>query len=161
MTATRLLVLGLTVVATTCGAGQAAPSEYDPFSTLRHATRAERRATHPIAQTVIGAFRSGRMATLCARFSPAEIKRSYGSLTRCRQLLSGSTYRCSERCSFRVVSVETAYLTARDKVQGRKTLLWLYAVNNPARTGNGELEIRCRQEVGRWTLQDIVEAWSG
>ena len=72
-----------------------------------------------------------------------------------------SNYRCSERCSFRVVSVETAYLTARDKVQGRKTLLWLYAVNNPARTGNGELEIRCRQEGGRWTLQDIVEAWSG
>ena len=101
------------------------------------------------------------MATLCARFSPAEVKRSYGSLTRCRQLLSRSNYRCSKRCSFRVVSVETAYLTARDKLQGRKTLLWLYAVNNPARTGNGELEIRCRQEGGRWTLQDIVEAWSG
>ena len=101
------------------------------------------------------------MATLCARFSPAEVKRSYGSLTRCRQLLSRSNYRCSERCSFRVVSVETAYLTARDKLQGRKTLLWLYAVDNPARAGKGELEIRCRQEGGRWTLQDIVEAWLG
>ena len=153
--------MGLTVVATSCGAGQAAASEYDPFSTLGHATRAERRATQPIAQTVIDAFRTGRMATLCARFSPAEVKRSYGSLTRCRQLLSRSNYRCSKRCSFRVVSVETAYLTARDKLQGRKTLLWLYAVDNPARAGKGELEIRCRQEGGRWTLQDIVEAWSG
>jgi len=75
-------------------------------------------------------------------------------------LLSRRNYRCTERCSFRVVSVETAYLTARDKVQRRKTLLWLYTVNDPARTGNGELEIRCRQE-GRWILQDIVEAWSG
>ena len=76
-------------------------------------------------------------------------------------MLSRRDYRCSDRCSFRVVSVETAYLTARDKVQGRKTLLWLYAVNDPARTGNGELEIRARQEGGRWILQDIVEAWSG
>jgi hypothetical protein len=55
----------------------------------------------------------------------------------------------------------TVYRTERDKAQHRKTLAWLYVVNNPAARGLAELEIRFRREAGTWSLHDIVEAWSG
>lgn len=162
MTPRRVLLLGLVVVATTGTAGRAATTEYDPFSTLRPATSAEKRATHPVAEAVLTAYRSGRFAPLCSLFSPAEVKRVHGTLTRCQQALRRTKHPCGNRCEFRVSGVMAAYLTESDKALNRPTLAWLYTVRDPRRSGKGELEIRLRKESGRWVLRsDIVEAWSG
>jgi hypothetical protein len=141
---------------------EGATTEYDPFSTLRPATSAEKKATRPLADAVLTAYRSGRFAPLCALFSPAEVKRVYGTLRGCQQALRRTKHPCASRCEFRVSVVMAAYLTERDQALHRLTLGWLYRVQDPRRTGKGELEIRLRKESGRWILRsDIVEAWSG
>jgi len=151
----------LVAVAAMCTPARGAVTAYDPLSTFRQATTAEKQATRPLAESVIRAYRSGRFSVLCTMFSPAEIKSTYGSVRRCRQSFERVKPQCSVRCSFRVHTVMTAYLTERDKARNRKTLAWLYVVHNPDVRGHGELEIRFRREGRSWTLHEIVEARSG
>ena len=161
MFAVRVVVI-LVTLAVTSAIAQGATTEYDPFSTLRPATNAEKRATRPLAEAVLTAYRSGRFAPLCSLFSPAEVKRVYGSVRRCQQVLRRTKHPCTHRCEFRVSAVMAAYLTERDQALHRTSLDWLYRVRDPSRSGKGELEIRLRRESGGWILRsDIVEAWSG
>jgi hypothetical protein len=157
----RAVVVILVAVVAICPPARGALTAFDPLSTFRQATSAERQATRPLAESVVRAYRSGRVSVLCAMFSPTEIKSAYGSVLRCRQSFERVKPRCSMRCSFRVHIVMTAYLTERDKARNRKTLAWLYVVHNPDVPGHGELEIRFRSEGRSWTLHEIVEARSG
>jgi len=157
----RAVLVVLVAVATISPLARGGVNGYDPFSTLRQATRAERDATRPLAQNVVKAYRFGRFSTVCAMFSPAEVVSAYGTVRQCRRSFQRIKPRCSVRCSFVVHSVMTAYVTERDKAQHRKTLEWLYVVNNPEVRGHGELEIRFRREGRSWSLREIVEAWSG
>lgn len=126
-------------------------------------TTAERRATQPLSETVLAAYRSGTLAALCDLFSPAEIRRVHGSLPRCRRTLAGSRHPCTNRCSYKVFGVFGAYLTERDKALRRKTIAWLYVVRgHPGFEGRSELEIRLRKDRGHWVLPgNPVEAGSG
>ena len=75
VSAVRAVLVILVALAATSVVAESATAEYDPFTTLRQATRAERRATLPLAEAVLTAYRSSRFAPLCGLFSPAEVKR--------------------------------------------------------------------------------------
>lgn len=126
-------------------------------------TAAERRATRPLAETVVAAYRSGTLSALCDLFSQAEIRRVHGSLPRCRRTLDGSRHPCTNRCSYKVFGVFGAYVTERDKALQRKTIAWLYGVRgHPGFKGRSEMEIRLRKDRGHWALVgNPVEAGSG
>ncbi len=160
--AVRVLVVFLVAVAATSATARGAATEYDPWSTLRYATGAEKRATRPLAEAVVAAYRSGNFAALCGLFSPAHVDRVYGSPSRCRQTLRRTKHPCSDRCTYRAWGAMTAYQTRRDKELDRPTLAWLYTVRDPRRSGGGEIDIRMRKAQGRWYLvSDIVESWTG
>ncbi len=160
--AVRVLFVILVAVAATGAVARGATTEYDPLSTFRLATSAEKRATRPLAEAVVTAYRSGNFAALCALFSSADVKRVYGNLSRCQQTLRRTKHPCSNRCTYRVWGAMAAYTTQQDKALNRPTLAWLYTVRDPRRSGEGEIEIRMRKAHGRWKLlRDIVESWSG
>jgi hypothetical protein len=162
VTATGVFALSLAVVATTGASGRAATTEYNPLSTFRPATRAEKRATRPVAEAVLRAYRTGNLAALCVLVSPPEVKRVYGTPSRCQRALRRVKHRCSDRCEFRSVGAFAMYLTARDKALHRTSLAWVHTMRDPRQSGHGEIEIRFRKEKGRWILlPDIVESWSG
>jgi hypothetical protein len=159
--AVRAVLVVMVTLAATSATAAGATAEYDPFTTLRPATSAEKRATRPLAEAVLTAYRSGRFAPLCALFAPAEVKRVFSTLKACQEALRRTKHPCAHGCEFRVAGVMAAYLTERDRKLHRTTLAWLYTARDPRRSGKGELEIRLRRESGRWTLRsDIVEAWS-
>src|SRR5262245_56105519 len=131
------LALGLSrrvlpvVLAAAVGAGVAAlPARAvsSPLATYVPVTNAEKRATRPLAESVVAAYRSGRFRTLCGLFSPSEIEHAYGTLKRCQQAAARFNHPCANRCSFRVARVLGAYVTARDRDLKRKTLAWIYVV---------------------------------
>ena len=162
MPAVRVLVVILVAVAATCAVARGATTEYDPLSTLRYATNAEKRATRPLAEAVVTAYRSGNLTALCALLRPVDVKRVYGNLSRCQQALRRRKHPCSNRCTYRVSGAMVVYATERDKALNRPTLAWLYTVRDPRRGGAGEIEIRIRKEHGRWQLLgDIVESLPG
>lgn len=162
MPAVRVLVVILAAVAATCAVARGATTEYDPMSTLRYATSAEKRATRPLADAVVAAYRNGNLMALCALLPSVDVERVYGNLSRCRQALRRRRHPCSNRCTYRVWGAVAAYPTQRDKTLNRPTLAWVYTVRDPRRSGEGEIEIRIRKEHGRWKLSgDIVESWSG
>jgi hypothetical protein len=139
---------------------QAAATD-DPRPTFVPVTSAERRATRPLAEGVVGAYRSGRFAVLCTLVSPAKVTRVYGSVTHCLQSLRRTPHPCSDRCVFRLAGVFGVYVHGRDKARHAKTVAWVYTIRDPRRSREGEIEIRFRREHGRWTLQpDMVGSWS-
>ena len=154
--------LGLMAVAVIAGVAtpQAAATD-DLRPTFVPVTSAERRATRPLAEGVVGAYRSGRVAVLCTLVSPAKVTRVYGSVTHCLQSLRRTTHPCSDRCVFRLAGVFGVYVHGRDKARHAKTVAWVYTIRDPRRSREGEIEIRFRREHGRWTLQpDMVGSWS-
>ena len=162
MPAVRVLVVILVAVAATGAVARGATTEYDPLSTLRYATSAEKRATRPLAEAVVTAYRSGSLTALCALLPPVDVKRVYGNLSRCQQALRRRKHPCSNRCTYRVSGAMVVYATERDKALSRPMLAWLYTVRDPRRGREGEVEIRMRQEHGRWRLLgDIVESLPG
>ena len=72
----RALVVTLVTLAATTAPAEGAAIEYDPLTTSRPETSAEKRATRPFAEAVLTAYRSGRFAPLCSLFSPAEVNAS-------------------------------------------------------------------------------------
>jgi hypothetical protein len=159
----RVLVVVLLVgLAATGAATQPASAADEPWPTYVPVTNAEKRATRPIAEAVVEAYRFGRFSALCAIMSPTQVRRVYRTIERCRRSVDRATHPCTNRCVFRLGTVIGAYVTEADKAQRKKTLAWLYVMKSRARSGSGELEIRIRKEAGRWILvPNIVEAWSG
>ena len=159
----RVLVLVLLAgLAATGGATQPASAADEPWPAYVSVTNAEKRATRPLAEAVVEAYRFGRFSALCAIMSPMQVRRVYRTIERCRRSLDRTTHPCTNRCVFRLGTVIGAYVTEADKVQRRKTLAWLYVMKSRGRSGSGELEIRVRKDAGRWILlPNIVEGWSG
>lgn len=155
---TLVLVVALGAVAAGGGTSPAVATD-EPWPTFVSVTSTERRATRPLADAVSTAYRSGRFSVLCSMFSRTEVERAYGTVRRCRRTLDRHTRPYCNRCGFRVGSVLGVYETERDKALHRKTIVWLYAIRSPARSG--DLEISFQKEHGRWVLlRDITGSWS-
>jgi hypothetical protein len=154
-----LLIVAAGSVLASAGTSRAVATD-EPWPRFVPVTTAERRATRPLADAVVTAYRSGRFSALCSMFSRTEVERAYGSLRRCRRTLDRRTHAYCARCRFRVGFVLGVYETERDKALGRKTLVWLYAIRSPTRSG--DLEISVRREHGRWILlPHVTGSWSG
>jgi hypothetical protein len=122
-------------------------------------TAAERAKTRPLVDMVLAAYRSGDYAPLCDVFSQQVIREEFGTRARCRSTTARQPRRPCRTCAFPRRRALAAYLTAADRRAGRKMITWLVlVVGDPKFERNSELELRFREEQGRWMLTAILQA---